>query len=176
MPVVSTWCVGNFNQPVYYDYGENIYFEGDNVVYEGDTIATTEQYIQQAQDLAASVPEAADPNKVEWLPLGVFALGGSDGDVEESTLFLQLAVSKEGIIAGTFQNTATDKAFEVEGMVDSKTQRTAWGPVGEKWPIMETSLFNLTENEASALLHFEDGSSQQWTLVRLDDPQSGEQK
>lgn len=176
VPAVNSWFVGSsVGQPVYYDYGNNIYYEGDNVVYEGETIATTEQYAEQAQALADSVPENADPDKVEWLPLGVFALGGSDGDVEESTLFLQLAVSKEGIIAGTFQNTATDKSFEVEGMVDMKTQRAAWGPAGEKWPIMETSLLNLTENEASALLHFEDGSTQQWTLVRLDDPEKKEQ-
>lgn len=134
-------------------------------------IATTEEYAIQAQEIASAIPEDIDPEEVEWLPLGVFALGSSDGSVEDSTLFLQLAISKEGVIAGTFQNTATDKSFEVEGTIDQKTQRAAWGPVGESWPIMETFLYNLTENEASALLHFEDGQTQQWTLVRLDDPE-----
>ncbi|MCD0462783.1 hypothetical protein [Roseiconus lacunae] len=110
---------------------------------------------------------------MEWLPLGVFALTDSeDSDVENATLFLQLAVSKEGIIAGTFQNTATDKTIEVEGMVDQDSQRAAWGPVGEEWPIMETGIYNLTENESGALLHFSEGQSQQWTMVRLDEPES----
>ncbi len=120
------------------------------------------------------MPEV-DPDTVEWMPLGVFALTQKDGAVEDATLYLQLAVSKEGIIAGTFQNTATDKSFEVEGTIDEKSQRAAWGPVGESWPIMETGLYNLTENEAGALLHFEDGQTQQWSMTRLDEPKDAAQ-
>jgi len=107
---------------------------------------------------------------VESLPLGVFALGQKEGSVQDATLFLQLAISKEGIIAGTFQSTATDKTVEVEGTIDRKSQRAAWGPVGESWPIMETGIYNLSENEAGALVHFENGQKQQWTMVRLDEP------
>ena len=84
---------------------------------------------------------------------------------------MQLAISKEGIIAGSFQNTSTGKAIEVQGTIDEKSQRAAWGPVGESWPIMETGIYNLTENEAGALLHFADGKTQQWTMVRLDEPE-----
>ncbi len=118
------------------------------------------------------MPEA-DPDAVEWMPLGVFALTQKDGSAEDSTLFLQLALSKEGIIAGSFQNTATGKAFEVEGTIDQESQRAAWGPVGESWPIMETGIYNLTENEAGALIHFADGQTQQWSMVRLDEPTEG---
>ena len=135
------------------------------------SVCSSEEYATQAQTIATSVPEV-QPDKVEWLPLGVFALTESGGSAEDSTLFLQLAISKEGIIAGTFQNTATDTSFEVEGTIDNKSQRAAWGPVGENWPIMETGVYNLTENEAGALLHFEDGQTQQWTMVRLDDPEN----
>ena len=156
--------------PIYYDYGTNLYYEGGNVVYNGQVVATADQYAQQAQAIVSSIPEV-DAKKVEWLPLGVFALTDGYGDAEDSTLFLQLAISKERIIAGTFRNTATDSVFEVEGTIDEKSQRAAWGPVGEEWPIMETGIFNLTENEAGALLHFADGQTQQWTMVRLDDPQ-----
>ncbi len=34
---------------------------------------------------------------------------------------------------------------------------------------METFIYNLTENEAGALLHWENGQSQEWAMVRLDD-------
>lgn len=108
------------------------------------------------------------------MPLGVFALTNKDGDVEDSTLFLQLAISKEGIIAGTFQNTATDKSFEVEGTIDADSQRAAWGPVDQDWPIMETGIYNLTENECDALIHFANGQTQQWTMSRLDEPETEE--
>ena len=168
---VTGWLVGsNVGSPVYFDYGTNIYYEGDNVYYDGEVIATADQYAEQAQAIAAAVPQDVDPDKVDWLPLGIFALTQKDGSAEDATLFLQLAVSKDGIIAGTFQNTATGDSFEVEGTIDQKSQRAAWGPVGESWPIMETGIYNLTENEAGALLHFEDGQTQEWTMIRLDEP------
>ncbi|MCP4169620.1 MAG: hypothetical protein GY758_02470 [Fuerstiella sp.] len=172
---VTRWVVGGFGQPVYYSYGDNLYYEGDNVYYNNEVVATTDEYTQQAQTIASSVPEVS-PDDVEWMPLGVFALTQKDDDsVEDSTLFLQLAISKEGIIAGTFQNTATDKSFEVEGTIDRESQRAAWGPVGEDWPIMETGIYNLSENQAGALMHFDDGQTQEWSMVRLDEPTETDQ-
>jgi hypothetical protein len=133
-------------------------------------VGTAEEYAGQAQAIAQSVPEV-QADKVEWMPLGVFALAEKDATTaENSTMFLQLAISKEGIIAGTFQNTATDASFEVQGSIDTESQRAAWGPVDKNWPIMETGIFNLSENEAGALLHFEDGTTQEWTMFRLDEP------
>jgi hypothetical protein len=132
-------------------------------------LCTAEEYAEQAQEIATSVPEV-DVDKVDWLPLGVFALAQPESSTEDATLFFQLAISKEGIIAGTFQNTATDESFEVEGTIDRDSQRAAWGKVDASWPIMETGIYNLSENEADALLHFEDGQTQQWTMVRMDDP------
>lgn len=157
-----------------YNYGDNCYYEGDTVYYEGEAIATADEYSAQAQAIAANVPDVT-PDDVEWMPLGVFALT-QDGEDKgaEPTLFLQLAISKEGIIAGSFQNKATDEAFEVEGTIDKDSQRAAWGPVGKSWPIMETGIQNLTEDECPALLHFEDGTTQQWLMVRLEEPESAE--
>jgi hypothetical protein len=85
-------------------------------------------------------------------------------------MYLQMAVSKDGILSGTFQNTATDTVKEIEGMVDQETQRAAWTVVGQTRPIMETGIVNLTENTAPALVHFADGTTQQWLLVRLEAP------
>lgn len=169
---MTGWVVGNWNNapPVYYSYGDNLYYEGDNVYYNNEVICTTNEYAQQAQEIATSIPEV-DPENVDWMPLGVFALTQDGASAEDATLFLQLAISKEGIIAGTFQNTATDESFEVQGTIDEKSQRAAWGKVGADWPIMETGIYNLTENDAGALLHFESGETQQWEMIRLDEQQ-----
>jgi hypothetical protein len=35
---------------------------------------------------------------------------------------------------------------------------------------METGIFNLTKETAPALVHFADGTTQQWLLVRMDEP------
>lgn len=169
---ITGWVGYGWSEPQYYSYGENVYYQGDQVYY-GDTAATSaEQYADQAATIAQSVPENVDPNKLEWLPLGVFAMtkdGESSG--AEPTLFLQLAVSKEGIISGTMQNTAANTTENIEGMVDKRTQRAAWNKIGSDSPIMETGIQNLTLDTAPALIHFADGSTQQWLLVRMDKPQ-----
>ena len=89
-----------------------------------EAVATSVEYAEQAQTLATSASEpAAD---AEWLPLGVFAItqdGQSSGP--PPTIFLQLTVSKEGVIAGTVTNTETDKVQAIEGKVDMKSQRSA---------------------------------------------------
>ena len=36
---------------------------------------------------------------------------------------------------------------------------------------METGIFNLTKESAPTLVHFADGQTQQWLLVRLEEPQ-----
>jgi hypothetical protein len=81
-------------------------------------------------------------------------------------------VSKQGVINGTFQNTATSVVQAVEGMVDKQTQRAAWTAVGKSRPLMETGIVNLTKNTASALVHFPDGTTQQWLLVRMEKPET----
>ena len=173
---LTGWVAGNWGEPAYYNYGSNCYYEGDTVYYEGEPVASAQEYAEQAQVIATSAPEVA-PDDVEWLPLGVFALtqDGDSADVEP-TVFLQLAVSKEGIIAGTVQNTATDKMEEIEGMIDTESGRAAWTIVGKDSPIMESGVANLTQDEASALLHFDDATTQQWLMVRLEEPQDSQQQ
>ena len=115
-------------------------------------------------------PEVA-PDQAEWMPLGVFALT-PDGQASgpDPTLFLQLAISKEGIISGTLNNSATEKTQTIEGMADKNSQRCAWTVAGQTRPIMETGINNLTEDTAPALVHFADGQTQQWLMVRLEEP------
>ena len=38
--------------------------------------------------------------------------------------------------------------------------------------LMETGISNLTEDTAPALIHFADGSTQQWLMVRLEEPKT----
>ena len=150
-----------------------VHVDNSAVFVDNSQVATLDEFATQAQTLAQSIPDNAQPDAVEWLPLGVFALCEDNGEEggPDPTIFLQLAVSREGIIAGSVQNEATGDAFEVEGMIDQESQRAAWGPVGYDWPIMESGIVNLTEDNAAALLHFDDGQSQQWLLVRLEEPE-----
>jgi hypothetical protein len=105
------------------------------------------------------------------MPLGVFAVSqDKEASGATPTLFMQLAVSKEGIISGTFKNEASGAMQTLEGMVDKKTQRVAWCVQGTSWPIIETGLSSLTQDTTPVLVHFADGQTQQWLLVRLPEP------
>lgn len=170
-PLITNWFPWGWQQPVYYSYGDNVYYQDDQVYYGNQPVATAEEYAQQAQAIATSVPPDVKPADSDWMPLGVFAVT-PDGEPSgaDPTLYLQLAVSKQGIISGTLQNTATGNVQSIEGMVDKQTQRAAWTVVGQTRPIMETGIGNLTEDTAPALVHFADDSTQQWLLVRLDKP------
>ncbi|MHB8897724.1 MAG: hypothetical protein ACYC6Y_03150 [Thermoguttaceae bacterium] len=167
---VTGWVGYGWTDPYAYSYGEEVYYSDNSVYYGDQVVATSEEYAQQAEQIAAAAPETP-PADAEWMPLGVFALT-PDGQATgpDPTLFLQLAISKEGIISGTFFNSTTNETQAIEGMADKATQRVAWNAVGKTRPIMETGIMNLTENSAPALVHFADGQTQQWLMVRLEDP------
>jgi hypothetical protein len=101
--------------------------------------------------------------------LGVFAL--TKEGVNATNMYLQLAVSKKGILAGTFYNETTEVTHPVEGMVDEKTQRVAWKAADGTNPdlVMETGLYNLTKDKAEVLVHFGPDQSQNALLVRLEE-------
>jgi hypothetical protein len=168
---VGSWC-GYGGEAMPYSYGENVYYADDQVYYGDQPVATTEEYTQQAAALAATDP-ATPPAQGDWLPLGVFALtqdGQSSG--APPTLYMQLMISKQGVIAGTLKNTVSGKVDTLDGMADKKSQRVAWTVAGQQRPIMETGLANLTQDSAPALIHFADGQTQQWLMVRMPETMS----
>jgi hypothetical protein len=73
--------------------------------------------------------------------------------------------------AAITRRSRTTLTRKLNGMVDKKTQRSAWVVQGKESPIMETGISNLTKDEAPALLHFADGQTQQWLLVRMEEPE-----
>jgi len=168
---VGSWC-GYSGEATSYSYGEDVYYTDDQVYYGNQPVATVEEYAEQAAAIATTAPSAA-PAKGDWLPLGVFAIT-QDGQASgaEPSLYMQLAISKQGLITGTLKNTLTGKVQSLEGMADKKSQRVAWVVSGQERPIMETGLSNLTQDTGPALIHFADGQTQQWLMVRMPDPTS----
>ena len=170
---VTDWVGYGWTEPHDYAYGENVYYQDDSVYYGDQVVSTAQDYALQAEHIVQQTPETAAADAA-WLPLGVFALT-ADGQATgpSPSLFLQLAISKEGVIAGTFYNATTNMTQTIEGMADKATQRVAWSVQGQSWPIMETGIANLTEDSSPALIHFADGQTQQWLIVRLEEPPSG---
>jgi hypothetical protein len=162
-------------QPAFYAYGQggNVYYENNVVYINGQAAGTPAQYYQQAQTLAAAAPAADQLNaqQQEWLPLGVFAL--TSEDTGDSQAVVQLAVNKQGVIAGTYYNEANQVNRPIQGTVDAQSQRAAMRFADNKNTdrVLETGIDNLTKDEAPALLHFGADQSQPVLLVRLKHPE-----
>jgi hypothetical protein len=159
-------------EPVVYDYGNTLVYEGDQVYQDGEPLATADQYAEQATQIATQGQEAKPPDTDEWTSLGVFAM--VQGDEKDSNDVFQLAINRDGVIRGNFYNGLTDTTVPVYGSVDRKTQRAAWTIGDRKDRVFETGIGNLTQPETSMLVHFGKEGTQQWTLVRLEQPPEGD--
>jgi hypothetical protein len=170
-----TWGTSNvWSQPVYYDYGQggNVVYENNVVYINGEQVASADEFAESAAALATVTPPANEEEaaEAEWMPLGTFAVARDSNDVDPTSV-IQLAVSREGIISGTLYNTATDQAYTVQGQVDQQTQRVAFR-IGESDNIViETGLYNLTQNDAPMLVHFGTENAENWLFVRLEAPE-----
>ena len=143
------------------------------VYYEDEPIATEEEYSEQAigiadagvQTIDAAIAADAD---IEWMPLGVFALVHEDEG--QPTFYMQLQIAQDGTISGTYANTAKDTSATIQGSVDIESQRAAWTVGDNSNTVIETGLYNLTMDEAPALIHFGTEKTQEWLLVRMEEP------
>ena len=148
---MSSWCgySGSYAEPVTYEYTD------DGTYANGQEVTVDDEYSKQARELAAAGAQllqqkidAQEADKLEWLPLGVFALCKSeDGD---PTMFLQLAISREGIVAGSFANTTNNENLSVQGGADRESTRLAVTIGDQDDVVVETGLYNVTEQQSSA--------------------------
>ncbi len=168
---VSSYC-GYPATPAYYDYGTNVVYQGDTVYIDGEQAATAEQYAQQAIRLSDAGRAANPSDDEEWQPLGVFAL--VRGEEQTSDKIFQLAVNREGMIRGNYYDAIADNVLPVFGSVNKKTQRAAWSIGEKKEVVFEAGIANFTLGETAILVHYGKDNTQQFTLVRVEQP-AGEQ-
>jgi hypothetical protein len=158
--------------PVAYDYGGNIVTQPTNVYINGDSVGTPQEYTQQVSQVASAGSAEPDPN-AQWLPLGVFAAVTS-GQTTSDDVF-QLSANPDGVIRGNYDNKKTNEVIPIAGSIDKKTQRAAWTIGGDKMPVYEAGIANLTKDEAPMLVHTGDGTTNQMFLIRLNEPDNNDQ-
>lgn len=153
---VAGWV--GLNAPVYYDYG----YDGTEAVvtYPDDEDYTVNPFEGQPEyDFQAEQPNAT------WYPLGMFNLvppGHTDG-----VAVLQLAIAKDGTVAGTYQDVLTDKIHQLHGTLNKQTQKITWTLDTNKSVVYETGLHNLIGQETSLMVNFGDNKKQKWTMKRM---------
>jgi hypothetical protein len=163
---------GCSGEGTYYDYGENVTYDDGNVYCGDQPVASAEQYYDQAGQIADS---GQTPQNEEWLPLGVFAVIAEPNQTQTDKT-VQLALNKEGVIRGNLHDTLSDKLMPVVGAVDKKTQRVAMKLEGNDAVVVETGLYNLTNDEVPVLVHFNADQHEDRTLIRLQQPEDQQQQ
>ena len=168
----ATWALaggygGCSGEGCYYDYGENVTYEDGTVYYGDQPVASAEQYYGEANQIAAS---GQGTQNEEWLPLGVFAIIGEPTQTQSDRV-VQLALNKEGVVRGNLQDSLADKVLPVVGAVDKKTQRVAVRLEGNESLVVETGLYDLTNDEVPILVHFGPDRQETRTLIRLKRPE-----
>jgi hypothetical protein len=94
-----------------------------------------------ARELAAKgINEPGQDEK--FMPFGVFTLAPENQT--EATAMLQLAVSKQGVLRGTYDDLLSDVDHPIRGSVDRTTQHVAW-TFGDGKVAFQTALGVLTE-------------------------------
>jgi hypothetical protein len=167
--VAGPYCGCDSGSAAYYDYGENVGYGDDGMVYADDQpVATDQEYYDQAAQIADN---GQAPQNEDWLPLGIFAVVASE-DQTQTDKIVQLALNKEGVIRGNYHDLLADKVTPVSGAVDKQTQRVALRIEGNDQVLVETGLYNLTNDEAPVLVHFGPDRQEQRTFVRLQPPKS----
>jgi hypothetical protein len=155
----------------YETYTETTVYDTDDGVMVSTTDTTVDvndadgqRQAQQAAQIASR--GATEEQNVEWLSLGVFGLL-SNGQTQ-SNLTMQLSVSKNGMIRGTYYDLLSDTTRTVQGSIDKTNQRAAWYITTNPTVVFETRLNNLTENAGPVSIHFGEKQTQKWTLVQLN--------
>lgn len=159
-----------WQQPMPYNYGTSLTYQNDNVYQEGQLVASAHDYADQANAIAENAPADVPQDSEDWLPLGVFAIAEEGG--KDSGMLMQLAVSKQGMIAGTYYHDTSGNTRAMTGTVDRETQRAAWKFADGKQTdvVFETGIANLTQDESKCLVHFGSDKTQTWTMVRVPAP------
>jgi hypothetical protein len=172
-------------QPVIYDPGTTVFYEGDTVYIDGQPSGQATAARADAVALANPVLEETpvpDPPATgadnedgtgspegDWLPVGVWAL--TQQQQGDATMFFQLSIDRNGIVAGAYKNVLTGDEQPVAGRLDFKTQRVAWHIGSATTTVYETSLSNLENDVAGLFVHFGEAQTQTWMLVRMPSPE-----
>lgn len=169
LAAVTSHCAYGNTKAVSYGYGDNVTYQEGNIIIDGQNVGTAEDFSQAAADLAIVGQDAATADADDWLPLGVFALVRDED--QHPQLTVQLAINKQGILRGNYNDIVIDHVLPIHGSVDKQTRRAAWTVNNNKNFFMEAGISNLTSGEAPTLIH-KSGRTERWLLVRLSQPGS----
>src|SRR4029453_11051699 len=82
---------------------------------------------------------------------------------------------KDGNVSGAMTNQKTNQTLPVQGRVDKETQRVAFTIGNNKDVVLETGIYNLTQQQTPVLAHGE-GREETYLPPPLDPPKTEDAK
>jgi hypothetical protein len=161
-----------WDAPYFYDYGPggNVVYTGNRVLVNEQPVGTPADYYHSALELA-TVTEAEMNAPHDWIPLGTFTVATSQNETNPARVIQLAHDNKQGLISGTIVNKESNNTYTVQGKVDSDTQRVAFTIGNDPNVVMETGLFNRTQNETPVLVHFGPDKTASYLFARLPEPE-----
>jgi hypothetical protein len=169
----SSYLPYGWNNGYYYNYGPggNVLYQDGQVVVDGQAVGTDAEYAQSAAELATVDPaELKAVASADWLPLGTFSWAMTQNEVDPARV-IQLAVSKNGLVSGTVHNRTSGNTYTIQGRVDKDTQRLAFTIGDDRNTVLETGIYNLTQDQTPVLCHFGLTKTDTYNFVRLPEPE-----
>ena len=163
-----------------YAYPGNTVYTGDN----GTTGQLADTATPQADAAVANISPLAgattlaqqgaiEPAKdATFLPLGVYTMAPENHPA--ASVMMQLAVTKDGVLRGTYYDLVSDSEKTIQGSVDKQTQRVAWTVGNDGQVVFETKLADLTGTTGPVALHYQNGQFGRWTMARMQEAPEGE--
>jgi hypothetical protein len=132
-------------------------------------VATESTAGETATDEGTQTASAAEeiPDDLEWMPLGVF--NAAEENAARSTLFLQLAVSRDGVLKGNAYDTTSDTTTPIGGTIDKESRAASWR-IGAKGAEFEATLDGLVAESCTAKVTSPGGRQETWHLVHVQKP------
>jgi hypothetical protein len=158
----------------YADGDEGTYYTSDDGTTSDDG-STGDEPVADNATQQNQQPDAAQlaalgakdvPGDTEFLPLGVFALAPQGH--QDATAVLQLSVTKDGILRGSYCDLISDQGQAVFGAVDKTSHRAAWTVGTGGRAVFDTTLDNLTRADGQVALEYPGGDVKQYTLARFE--------
>lgn len=118
----------------------------------------------QSQPVAQPASAAPVADTQETLSLGVFALA-QEGN-KEITRMIQLAVTKDGTLKGSYYDVVSEQVHAISGSVDKSNMMATWTVSDSGKLTFQTNVNSLTQDRPVVTVRYADGKTSQWTMIR----------
>ena len=121
---------------------------------------------QQYQGNYGNQPQFDPSYYGDWYPLGVWSLMAGPGDM--GTRIVQLAVDRNGRIAGNYYDMISGSNYSMSGDIRQQSQRVSFWLNKNQFVRFRTSVDQLLQPYGALTVQLP-GGEQQWQFVRLED-------